>query len=267
TPQERQRVPHHLIDILEPHQHYSAGEFARRARRVVAGIERRHRLPILVGGSGLYLRAFLDGISPIPPASPQIRRLLRRRFDLEGLAALRAELAVLDPETARRLDPGDAQRTLRALEVSMTTGRPMSSWIAERPFGESPVAAVRIGLTLPRGILYDRIADRVRSMVRDGWVEEVEELLSRGLDFSLPAFQAIGYRQLAGYAVGEGSLEAVLPEIIRATRRFAKRQQTWYRKDSAITWFDAENPAQALSGVLAFLDRVLKRGANGHTDH
>ena len=265
TPQDRRRLRHHLIDILEPHERYSAGEFSRQARRVIGEIEHRQKLPIVVGGSGFYLRALLDGISPVPPANPETRRLLRQRLAGEGLAALRAELQVLDPDTAKRLDPRDPQRTLRALEVVMTTGRPLSTWIAEHPVGEERIPAVRIGLTLPRAILYDRIADRVRSMMRNGWVEEVEELLSRGLVPSLPAFQAIGYRQLASYAMGGGSLETVMQDVIRATRRFAKRQETWYRRETGVTWFGAENLAQTYSGVVAIVDGLTKRGSDGQT--
>ena len=267
TLEERQHVQHHLIDILDPHDTYSAGEFSRRAREVVDDILVRRRLPILVGGSGLYLRAFLDGMSPIPPTRPEMRRYLRRRLASEGLARLRLELGVLDPETEKRLEGGDSQRILRALEVSLSTGRPLSSWITEQPFGAVRSSAVRIGLTLPRSILYDRIAERVRSMIRKGWVEEVEELLGRGLSPSLPAFQAIGYRQLACHVSGEGSLEATLDEIIRATRRFAKRQQTWYRKDTEITWFDVKDPMRTLADVRTHLDQVMKRGTNGQSEH
>jgi tRNA dimethylallyltransferase len=267
TLEERRRVPHHLVDILEPRQRYSAGDFSRRARQAIGDIETRQRLPVVVGGSGLYLRALLDGISPIPPSDEGVREELRQRLQLQGLAVLREELESIDPETARRLAPGDTQRILRALEVAQSTGRPLSSWIAENPFGESPIPAWRIGLTLPRAILYDRIADRVRSMAQNGWVKEVQELLSRGLDPSLPAFQAIGYRQLANHAMGEGSLEKVLQEIVRATCRFAKRQLTWYRGEPELAWFDAEDPERAYEEVVAYLGRVMKRGANDQTQY
>src|SRR5436305_1726215 len=133
---ERLRVPHHLIDILEPHERYSAGEFARRAGEALAEIEGRGRLPIVVGGSGLYLRALLSGISPTPPGDPAVRRELRDRLAAEGLPALAAELAHRDPATAARLAPGDTQRILRALEVAQFSGRPLSAWIASQPFGK-----------------------------------------------------------------------------------------------------------------------------------
>jgi tRNA dimethylallyltransferase len=250
--EERARIPHHLIDILEPHERYSAGDFARRAEEAIEEIRSRGRLPIVVGGSGLYLRALFEGISPIPPGDPEVRRQLRERLEAEGLSALAAELRVRDPETAARLGAGDTQRILRALEVSLVAGEPLSIYISRQPFGAQRIAALRVGLTLPRGILYDQIAGRVVQMVQKGWVEEVAGLLSRGLSPALPAFQAIGYRQLAQYLEGTWSLDRAIAETIRATRRFAKRQETWFRKETDITWFSAQDTNNRL-----LFDRVL----------
>jgi tRNA dimethylallyltransferase len=258
-PEERARVPHHLVDILEPHQRYSAGEFARRAREAIAGIQERGRVPIVVGGSGLYLRALFQGISPVPPGDPtvrsEIRSELRRRLEEEGLAALSAELAQVDPETAARLAAGDTQRVLRALEVARVSGRPLSAWIAEQPFGTQRIAATRVGLTLPRSILYDRISGRVARMAGQGWVAEVARLLEQGLDPGLPAFQAIGYRQLVRHLEGEWSLEHALGETVKATRRFAKRQETWFRREPEVTWFSAQDFCHPFSIVLEHVKR------------
>ena len=190
TPAERLRVRHHLIDILEPDEQYSAGEFARRARRAIAEIEGRGALPLVVGGSGLYVRALLRGISPLPPAEPAVRRRLAERLAAEGLEPLRRELAARDPATEARLSAGDTQRVLRALEVVESSGRPLSEWIDRRPFDSEPLPAVRVGLTLPRPILYDRIELRVARMVETGWVAEVDSLLRLGLETSFPAFAA-----------------------------------------------------------------------------
>jgi tRNA dimethylallyltransferase len=255
TVEERRRVPHHLVDVLDPTERYSAGEFARRARAALAEIDARGRLPVVVGGSGLYLRALLDGISPIPHADPEVRLALRRRLAAEGLPALVADLHRLDPPTAARLPPGDTQRVLRALEVVLGSGRPLSSWIARKPFGEAPLSAFRVGLTVPRSILYDRIAGRVVRMVEQGWVEEVSALLRRGLGPELPPFQAIGYRQIARHVAGEWTLERAIEETIRATRRFAKRQLTWFRKEPAVSWFDARGLDDGISEVLTHLER------------
>jgi tRNA dimethylallyltransferase len=251
--EDRARVRHHLIDILEPSEPCSAGEYARQARSAIAAIESRRRLPIVVGGSGLYLRALLDGISPVPAGDPAVRQRLRRRLAEEGLPALRAELLRLDPGTAARLPAGDTQRTLRALEVAWTSGRPLASWIARQPFGQNRLAALRLGLTLPRAILYDRIAVRVARMVADGWVREVEALLDCGLSPRLPAFQAIGYRQIAHHLLGGCTLEAALEETVRATRRLAKRQLTWFRKEPEVVWFQATEPERRVSEILEFL--------------
>lgn len=255
SPAERSRVPHHLIDILDPHERWSAGEFARRAREAASGIEARGSVPIVVGGSGLYLRALFEGISPVPPGDPEVRAELRRRLEEEGLAALSAELERVDPETAARLSAGDTQRVLRALEVARVSGRPLSSWIAEQPFGSQRIASVRVGLTLPRPVLYDRIAGRVARMVELGWVEEVARLLAQGLDPGLPAFQAIGYRQIVRHLEGEWSLEHAVGETVKATRRFAKRQETWFRREPDVTWFSAQDFNRRISLVLEHVKR------------
>ena len=249
---DRARVPHHLIDVLDPHEIYSAGEFARRARQAIAGIRERGRVPIVVGGSGLYLRALFQGISPVPPGDPEVRRRLRERLAAEGLDVLREELARRDSPTAERLSAGDTQRVLRALEVALVTGRPLSSWIAEQPFGAQGIAGIRVGLTLPRTILYDQIAGRVARMIGAGWREEVAGLLRRGLSPTLPAFQAIGYRQLVRHLEGDGSLDQAVAEIVKETRRFAKRQETWFRKEPDVTWFSAQELERQIPGVIDY---------------
>ena len=166
------------------------------------------------------------------------------------MPALREELVRIDPKTAARLTAGDTQRVLRALEVECVTGRPLSAWLDEQPFGIQAIAAVQIGLTLPRSILYDRIAGRVVWMMEAGWLGEVAGLLQRGLSPRLPAFQAIGYRQLVRHLEGDGSLEQAIAEIVRETRRFAKRQETWFRKEPDVTWFSAQELKRQIPGVL-----------------
>lgn len=239
TAEEQTRVRHHLIDILEPSERWSAGEFARSARAAIVEIQSRGKRPLVVGGSGLYFRALVSGLAPMPPGDENVRAELVARLETEGLATLYAELRTLDPITAERLPIRDTQRILRALEVALVSGRPLSEWIADRPFGTdpSPLPMIAIGLTLPRSVLYDRVASRVARMVERGWVQEVASLLARGFAPSLPAFQAIGYRQLALHVRGEWPLERALEETVRATRRFAKRQETWFRKEPAVTWF------------------------------
>ena len=253
TAAERARAPHHLLDILDPDEPLSAGELARRARIAIAEVQSRDRLPIVVGGSGLYLRALFSGISPMPQIEPRLRAWLTSAHARYGLAALRRWLRVLDPPTASRTTEGDTQRTLRALELALSSGYPQSWWIARSPFARDALPAVRIGLTLPRTVLYHRIAERVSAMVAMGWVGEVERLLEAGWDTGLPAFQAIGYRQLARNVHGEIGLDQAVEETVRATRRFAKRQATWFRREPDVVWFDAHDPEATVSRVLDFL--------------
>lgn len=259
SPEEQEQVPHHLIDILEPWEPYSAGEFARRAREAIADIRERGRVPIVVGGSGLYLRALFEGISPVPPGDPEVRRRLRERLGEEGLEALRSELLKVDPETAERLKPGDTQRILRALEVAKVSRKPLSAWIREQPFGIQGIAATRVGLTLPRSILYDQIAGRVARMMEEGWLEEVAGLVRQGLSPDLPAFQAIGYRQLVRHLEGNGSLEEAIAETVQATRRFAKRQETWFRKEPGVTWFSAQDLEHRILRIVELVKRGPER--------
>ena len=267
TPDERADIRHHLIDILDPDEDYSAGEFARRAKVVIGEVEKRGRFPIVVGGSGFYLRALLEGLNEIPPVRPEVRENLRWRLEQEGLEALRAELLAVDPATAERLRPGDTQRVLRALEVAISTGRPLSAWHCEGHLAGPGLEAIRIGLTLERGLLYDSIAHRVHRMIEAGWVGEVEQLLSRGVSPRQPAFQAIGYRELAAHLAGEVSLEEAIEETIRATRRFAKRQLTWFRRERDVSWFSAEDLESASQAIKSFLTRQGLGVGNGQVDH
>ncbi|HVR30278.1 MAG TPA: tRNA (adenosine(37)-N6)-dimethylallyltransferase MiaA [Thermoanaerobaculia bacterium] len=250
----RAAVPHHLFDILDPCERFSAGEFARRARTAIDEIAARGRIPIVVGGSGFYLRALFRGLAGVPPIPLAVRDALRRRLEREGLEALRAELVERDPATARRLPPGDRQRTLRALEVVAATGRSLSSWQAE-PSAEERLPVLSVGLTLPRALLYDRIAARAHAMLRGGWLEEIGDLLRGGVPDSAPAFQAIGYRQLLRHLQGACTLEEAMVEIIRATRRYAKRQETWFRREQVSAWFSSPDAFGLEQDVIEFLSR------------
>jgi tRNA dimethylallyltransferase len=255
--EQRRRVPHHLLDILEPEQAFSAGDFARRARTAIAEIEARGRFAIVVGGSGLYYRSLFEGLSRMPPVDLEIRQTLEAELASGGLALLRAELENVDPATARRLTRGDTQRILRALEVWRATGRTLASWQAEKP-PEELLERLTIGLTLSRTILYDRLAVRVRSMVASGWIEEVSRLLDRGVDPGVPAFQAIGYRQIVAHLLEGRDLQATLDEILRATRHYAKRQETWFRRERDVLWLDCRETASFIPFLLHELE---KKGA------
>lgn len=254
-PVERRRVPHHLIDILDPDQPYSAGEFVRLARQAIDGIRKRGRQPFVVGGSGLYLRALTEGLVELPEVSGAIRARLRARLDTEGLGSLRRELERRDAVTARRLDPNDTQRTLRALEILEATGQPFSRWLADGPAAPAEPSRI-LALTLPRRLLYDRIADRVDRMMDRGWLDEVAGLLQAGVSRQSPAFQAIGYRQLAAVVAGERPLEEAIQEIVRDTRRYAKRQLTWFRHQADVHWIQAVEPGQRLELAVEWMRSV-----------
>jgi tRNA dimethylallyltransferase len=247
----RAAVPHHLIDILDPRQRFSAGEFARRGRVVLENIAARGRLPIVVGGSGFYLRALFNGLAEVPPVPAEVRDAVRRRLDDQGIGALRAELERRDPELAARLDPLDRQRLLRGLEVLEATGRALSSWQRDSPRSEVP--ALFIGLTLPRTLLYDRIATRAYAMLDGGWLDEIRELLRGGVPESAPAFQALGYRQLLRHLQGSCTLEQAMEETLRATRRYAKRQETWFKGERVAAWFRSPDTERLEHDVIEFL--------------
>ena len=253
SPADRAAVPHHLIDIVEPGECCSAGAYAVLARQAVRAIQARGCLPVLVGGSGFYLQATLDGLGAVPPASTEIRSRLRSRLLEDGLAPLVLELARVDPESHARIPPGDSQRVLRALEVWELTGEALSSWHRRSPIGRDALPAWRIGLTLPRTLLYHRIETRVHGMLAAGWVDEIRSLLASGVSSASPAFQAIGYRQLAAHLEGRSSFDEAVAETIKATRHFAKRQETWFRRDERIRWFDARDIDSVRSEVRTWL--------------
>ncbi len=229
----RGRIPHHLIDLCDPAESYSAGRFVRDALSAVAGIEGRGRIPLLVGGTMLYFKALFQGLAILPEANPALRAQLDQRAGALGWPALHGELAALDPEAARRIAPNDAQRIQRALEVCLSTGRRISEL---RRSTESPLAGRRVlryGL-LPgdRSTLHARLAQRFKAMMEAGFLEEVRALYSRGdLTATHPAIRSVGYRQLWAHLAGEGSLAEAVDRGIAATRQLAKRQLTWMRSD------------------------------------
>lgn len=273
TLEEQRRVPHHLIDILDPQERYSAGDFARRARETVREVRERGGIPFIVGGSGLYLKALFEGLAEMPEISPDLRSRLRERLTQEGLPVLRRELQEVDPQSVERLTAGDSQRILRALEIWLETGRTMTDWLQSAKPEEPPLKVEKIGLTLPRPLLYDKISDRARAMLKAGWVEEVAALLTlHPLD--APAFQAIGYRELARALArrSESSTDGlssvrltaeefdfVAAEISTATRRYAKRQETWFRKETQVNWWNSLELEPAFEGIVQSLQRTFHR--------
>jgi tRNA dimethylallyltransferase len=233
----RRTVPHHLLDVVEPDEPFDAAAFARLGREAIAEIRSRGRRVVLCGGSGLYLRALSEGLCAAPPAPPELRRALRAEADTRGLAALHAELRAVDPAVAARLSPSDAPRILRALEVHRATGRPLSSWQAATS-GEPPYAVRTFVLSPPVARLDERIAARAAAMWRGGLVEETEAVLRAGFAPDLAPLQAIGYREAQSYLRGEIGADDAVRAMTLATRQYAKRQRTWFRRSEA-SWYES----------------------------
>lgn len=247
-------VPHHLMDLLEPHEIFTAGDYRRIALEVLADLRRRARLPVLTAGTGLYLRALLEGLADAPGRSVDLRERLRRSSRARGADYLHRLLARLDPTSAARIAPGDAAKLIRAIEVCLVSGRPMSEVLRQpRPRLEG-FLPVKIGLMPPRAALYARIERRTRAMLAAGWLDEVRSLLARGFDPGLKPFQFIGYTELRAHLAGIVDLETAVRAIQQATRRYAKRQITWFRREPAVEWFDGfgDDPGVA-QAVLALL--------------
>ncbi|RPJ54946.1 MAG: tRNA (adenosine(37)-N6)-dimethylallyltransferase MiaA [Acidobacteria bacterium] len=251
TDQQRRLVPHHLYDLLEPDEVYSAGRYMQEARAVCRQIAGRGHTPLVVGGTGLYLRALLEGVFEGPGRTEELRRRLHRIAGQRGSAYLHRLLARRDPEAARRIQPADRIRLVRALEVFFATGSPISRLQpAREPFDEFSI--VKIGLNLPRSELYARINRRVEEMFQSGLIEEVESLLRQDYSPDLKAFEALGYRAVVRFLKGEITLEEAVESTRRDTRRYAKRQMTWFRREADMHWieFAGEDP-RALEQVLA----------------
>jgi tRNA dimethylallyltransferase len=232
TPEEQARVPHHLLDIRDPAQSYSAAEFARDAAALARGIRARGRIPLLCGGTMLYYKALREGLHDLPQADPAVRQQLDDEARERGWPALHAELARVDPITAARLAPHDSQRLQRALEIWRGSGRPLSDWLAQPSASALPGwKFVTISLEPgERALLHARIAQRYRAMMDGGLLDEVRALYRRGdLHPGLPSIRCVGYRQLWEYLEGRTSLEQAVEQAIAATRQLAKRQLTWLR--------------------------------------
>ncbi len=244
----RARVPHHLIDILDPAQSYSAGQFVADCAPLIEAVRDRGRIPLLVGGTMLYLRALLHGIADLPHGSAELRRSIDERAAREGWPRLHAELARRDPDAAARIHPNDPQRIQRALEVCYLTGRPLS----ELQRARTPLAPrLPLVASLPRfalapadrAELHRRLADRLSGMLERGFLAEVRRLHERGdLTARHPALRAVGYRQLWAHLEGQYGLDEACQRALAATRQLAKRQLTWLRADRATRWIDPDAP-------------------------
>ncbi|MFN7137625.1 MAG: tRNA (adenosine(37)-N6)-dimethylallyltransferase MiaA [Thermomonas sp.] len=261
TAQERAQVAHHLVDVCDPWQAFSAAEFARAARAAIDGILARGRLPVLAGGTGLYFRALLDGLSEMPEADPGVRAALAVEAAERGWAALHAELARVDPEAAARIHATDAQRIQRALEVYRLSGRAISDWQRNARTARLPLRVLKLVLAPPqRALLHARIEARFDVMLAAGFLDEVRRLralpalAAHPRPLELPALRAVGYRQAWEHLDGTSSPAEFRARAVAATRQLAKRQYTWLRGELDARWFDPAGQAAALDAAVdAFL--------------
>ncbi len=240
---ERAAVPHHLIDTVPLDEEVSAGTFGKLGREAIEGVFSRHQIPILVGGSGLYVRAVIDGLFDAPDVDGGVRRELRVRLKSEGEEALLLELKRLDPEAANGLIPQNYKRILRALEIYYSSGKPISQLRKENKLTPG-FRTLQFGMRLERGELYSRIEKRVDEMISAGLVDEVKELLRRGFEPGINSLQTVGYREAISYVQGKIRFEDMVSLIKMNTRRYAKRQVTWFKKDPRIIWVgvDGKSP-------------------------
>ena len=235
-PTERQGVPHHLLDVLDPTQSSTAGDYRERALAVLADLRARQRLPILTVGTGLYLRALLEGLADLPQRSEELRERLRSSAAEHGGEHLHRMLNHLDPQAAKQIAPADEQKLIRAIEVCLLSGKPHTE---VHRAGRTPLAGwriLKIGLEPPREALYQRIHDRTEAMLRAGWLEEVRRLLASGLPDNAKPFDFIGYRELRSHLRGELTLDQARKAIPQGTRQYAKRQLTWFRREPNVHW-------------------------------
>ena len=252
--EERARVPHHMLDVIDPDQILGLAQFQALAYAAIDEILVRHRIPLLAGGTGQYVMAIVEGWQvPVVPPDDVLRSSLYRQAKELGGEALYARLQALDPAAAQQIDPRNVRRVIRALEVCLATSRPVSE---QRGKSSPPYRALMVGLTLPRPQLYRRIDERVETMIDQGLEEEVKRLVDAGYSFGLPAMSGVGYGQFAPYLAGQATLAEVVQAIKRATRRFVRHQSNWFRLDDPrIHWLDAAGdpfPA-ALDLVTGFL--------------
>jgi tRNA dimethylallyltransferase len=237
TAAERRGIPHHLIDVLQPDDEATAGAYREMALAVLADLRMRKRLPVLTVGTGLYLRALLEGFADVPQRSEELRERLRASAEEHAAGHLHRLLKRLDLEAAKKIAPADEQKLIRAIEVCLLTRKPISE---VHRTGRSPLQGwrvIKVGLLPPREQLNERIHGRTDAMLKRGWMEEVQSLLERGLAENAKPFHFIGYRELRAVLRGELSLEVARAAIQQTTRRYAKRQLTWFRKETGVQWF------------------------------
>jgi tRNA dimethylallyltransferase len=251
--QEQHGIPHHLIDIREPTQTYSAADFVKDALLLMDKIGQQNKIPLLVGGTGLYFRALLDGLSDMPAADEDIRAEIQAQAGAQGWPAMHEKLKQVDGAAGMRIKPNDGQRITRALEVFRKTGIPISEWQQNSCRKKFPFRVLRVCIApLDRAVLHDRILRRFDIMLQHGFLAEVRSLMANpALDVDVPSMRAVGYRQAWRHLIGETNAEQFREEAIAATRQLAKRQLTWFRGELDLRWFDPQLEKAELENALS----------------
>ena len=255
TPEERRRITHHLLDVVDPDEPFDASRYCTLAQGIITRLRGEGKPVFVVGGTGLYIRALLGGLIDGPGADETLRQSLKEEGKRWGIPHLYEKLRERDPQAAARINPHDAVRIIRALEVLALTGRSIVDHQKDHRFRSQPYEALKIGLMLEREELLARIDERTERMIADGFVGEVQRLLDRGYERSLKPMQSLGYRHLAAHLAGEVDLEGAIRLIKRDTRRYAKRQMTWFATDREILWLAPDAIDAAAERIDCFLGR------------
>jgi tRNA dimethylallyltransferase len=253
---ERKGIPHHMLDVVDPDQEFNAALYRSMAAPLVNDIQARAKVCLIVGGTGLYIKALLGGLFQCPSSDRAYRAKLRKRCEQYGSPALHRELQELDPSYADRVHPNDRVRIIRALEVIQRTHRPMSRLVREHNFRDRPFHTLMIGLQWERKGLYQRINDRCLTMIAGGLMAETEGLLKRGYAANLKPMQALGYRHMVNVLEGAWTMEEATRRLQTDTRRYAKRQLTWFRAEPGMNWFKPEDQGGIIHRIVEFLARA-----------
>ena len=258
--EERQGIPHRLIDLANPDEPFNAGLYRRQAVEEIERLYRDSRLPLVAGGTGLYVRTLLNGLCDAPPADPEMRAALRQEMKELGYDAFYARLVTVDPVAAARLHPRDESKVIRALEVHQLSGRCMSEFQAEHRLVEQPFAVLVIGLNRDRDVLYRRIEERIDWQLAHGLIDETKQLLVQGYQRDGAAMKGLGYRQVAAHLAGEYDAAEMVRRFKRDTRHFSKRQMTWFRKEPRIQWLmidESDSVEHTAALVISQVDEFL----------
>jgi len=256
----RQGIPHRLIDLVQPDASFNAGLFRRHAILAIEQLYERRQLPLVVGGTGLYVRTLLQGLCEAPSGDPILRAQLCKEAYEQGADRFYARLVAVDPATASKLHPRDTSKVIRALEVHRLSGRTMSEFQLRHGFAERPFSALLIGLNRERNALYRRIEERIDWQLANGLVQETRQLVDRGYPRDCAAMKGLGYRHVAAHLAGEYDWTEMVRQFKRDTRHFAKRQMTWFRKESGITWLmvsESESTAETVGRVTDRIEQFL----------